>query len=183
MLESLFNKFKDLQACNITKKRPQHRRFPVNIANFKNTYSEKHLRTAGFDSSYILHRKYTKIIQEADWPSRLDFCFFWSIKSILLTLICIHSFYHSLSFVATHCHFLLLALIRCHLFYHSLSLFITRCITRCHLLSLVTIRCHSLPFDVTRCTTCLSFYKRSLFYNVLLFTSFIIKTKTKKYLV
>ena len=76
MLESLFNKFIGLQACNFTKKRLQHRRFPVNIANFKNTYFEKHLRTAGSDSSYILHRKLNKITQEADWPSRLAFCFF-----------------------------------------------------------------------------------------------------------
>ena len=33
VLESLFNKFIGLQACNFTKKRLQHRRFPVNIAN------------------------------------------------------------------------------------------------------------------------------------------------------
>ena len=74
VLKSLFNKFICLQVCNFTKKRLQHRRFPVNIANFKNTYFEKHLRTAGSDSSYILHRKLNKIIQEADWPSRLAFC-------------------------------------------------------------------------------------------------------------
>ena len=55
VLESLFNKFIGLQACNFTKKRLQHRHFPVNIANFKNTYFEKHLRTACSDSSYILH--------------------------------------------------------------------------------------------------------------------------------
>ena len=66
VLESLFNKVTGLQACNFTKKRLQHRRFPVNIANFKNTYFEKHLRTAGSDSSYILHRKLNKVIQEAD---------------------------------------------------------------------------------------------------------------------
>ena len=76
MLGSLFNKFIGLQACNFTKKRLQHRRFPVDIANFKNTYFEKHLRTVGSDSSYILQRKLNKIIQEADWPSRLAFCFF-----------------------------------------------------------------------------------------------------------
>ena len=55
MLESRFNKFVGLQACNFTKKWLQHKRFPVNIANFKNTYFEKHQRTAGSDSSYILH--------------------------------------------------------------------------------------------------------------------------------
>ena len=69
MLESL-------QACNFIKKRLQYRRFPVNIANFKNTVCEKHLQAAGSDSSYILHRKLNKIIQEADWPSRLAFSFF-----------------------------------------------------------------------------------------------------------
>ena len=68
MLESLFIKFIGFQAYRFTKKR--HRRFPVNVANFKNTYFEKHLRMAGSDSSYILHRKLNKIIQEADWPSR-----------------------------------------------------------------------------------------------------------------
>ena len=46
-----FNKFTDLQACNFAKKRLQHRRFAVNIANFKNTYFEKHLRTVSSDSS------------------------------------------------------------------------------------------------------------------------------------
>ena len=68
MLESLSNKVKGLQAYNFTKKRLQHRRFPVNIANFKNTYFEKHLRMAASDSSYILHRKFTKVIQEPDLP-------------------------------------------------------------------------------------------------------------------
>ena len=68
VLESLFNKVTGLQGHNFTKKRLQHRCFPVNIANFKNTYFEKHLRTAASDSSYILHRKLNKIIQEPDWP-------------------------------------------------------------------------------------------------------------------
>ena len=68
MLESLVNKVTGLQACNFTKKRLQHRRFPVNIASFKNNYFEKHLRTAAFDRSYILHRKLNKIIQEPQWP-------------------------------------------------------------------------------------------------------------------
>ena len=162
MLESLFNKVTGLQACNFTKKRLQHRRFPVNIANFKNTYFEKHLRTAGSDSSYILHRKLNKIIQEADWPSRLAFCFFWNIKSLYFTYSHSYSFVLSLavmSFAVTHCHFLLLVVIRCH----SLSFFATYCTTRCHSFSLVVIlctaRCHSLyrslsfvvPLVVIRC--------------------------------
>ena len=68
MLESLFNKVTGPQACKFTKKRLQHRRFPVNISNFKNTYFEKDLRTAASDSSNILHRIFNKIIQEPDWP-------------------------------------------------------------------------------------------------------------------
>ena len=130
-----------LQACIFTKKRLQHRRFSVNIANFKNIYFEKHLRTAGSDSSYILHRKLNKIIQEADWPSRLAFCFFWNIKSLYFT------YSHSYSFVLS------LAVIRCY----SLSFFVTRC----HLLSFVvtccTTSCHSLSLVVSlvviRCAT------------------------------
>ena len=69
MLESLFKKFIGLQACNFTNKRLQHRRFPVNIANFKNTYFEKYLRMAGSDSSYILHiaKLFSKWIGLPDW--------------------------------------------------------------------------------------------------------------------
>ena len=112
---------------------------------------KKHHRMAVSSSSYILHRKLNKIIQEADWPSRLAFCLIWNIKSLYFT------YSHSYSFV------LWLAVIRCH----SLSFFLTRC----HSLSLVvtcyTTRCHSLyhslsfvvPLDITRCTTpCHSLY-------------------------
>ena len=67
MLKSLCNEVIGLQPCKFTKKRLQHRRFAVNIANFKNTYFEKHLRTAASDNSYILHRKLNKTIQEPDW--------------------------------------------------------------------------------------------------------------------
>ena len=176
MLESLFNKFIGLQACNFTKKRLQHRRFPVNIANFKNTYFEKHLRTAGSDSSYILHRKLNKIIQEADWPSRLAFCFFWNIKSLYFTYSHSYSFVWSLSI--TRCHSLLLivifcyslsfVVIRCHLLYHSLSLVVSLVVisytTRCYSLLLVDIRrttcCYSLSLVVIRCH---SMYHSSVF--------------------
>ena len=173
MLESLFNKVTGLQACNFTKKRLQHRRFPVNIANFKNTYFEKHLRTAGSDSSYILHRKLNKIIQEADWPSRLAFCFFWNIKSLYFTYSHSHSFVlsiavipcHSLSFFVTRCHSLSLVVTCCQSLSLVVPLVVTRCHSLYHSLSLVVIRCHSLyhslSFVVTRCTTRLSFYKRS----------------------
>ena len=66
-LELLFNKVTGLQTCNFTKMRLQHCCFPVNIANFKNTYFEKHLGTTTSDSSYMLHRKLNKIIQKSDW--------------------------------------------------------------------------------------------------------------------
>ena len=207
MLESLFNKFIGFQVYKFTKKRLQHRRFPVNIANFKNTYFEKHLRTAGSDSKYLLHRKLNTIIQEADWPSRLAFCFFWNIKSLYFSYCRLYSFVlstavircYSLSFFVTLCHLLSfvitccttscnslwlvvsLVVIHCTTQCHSLSLVVIRC--RCHSLSfvvpLVVIRCYSLSFDFTRCTTRMSFYKRPLFYNFLLFASFIITTKTK----
>ena len=136
MLESLFNKFIGLQACNFTKKRLQHRRFPVNIANFKNTYFEKHLRTAGSDSSYILHRKLNKIIPEADWPSKLVFCFFWNIKSLNFTYS--HSYSFVLSLAVTCC------TTRCYSLSLTVSLVVIRCTTCCHSLSLVVIRCHSM---------------------------------------
>ena len=67
MLESLFNKVTGRQACNFAKKRLKHRRFPVNIVNFKNTYFEKHLQTAASDSTNTLRRKLNKIIQEPEW--------------------------------------------------------------------------------------------------------------------
>ena len=92
---------------------------------------------------------------------------------------------HSLSLIVTFCYsmsFLVTCFTtRCHLLYHPLSFVVpldtTLCTTPCHLLY------YSLSFDATRCTTRLSFYKWSLFYNFLLFTSFIIKTKTKKILI
>ena len=187
-----FNKFIGLQACNFTKKRIEHWPFPVNIAKFKNTYFEKHLLTSGSDSSYILHRKLNKIIQEADWPSRLVFCFFWNIKSLYFTYSHLYSFAlslavircHSLSFLVTHCHSLSLAV----------PLVATRCITCCHsfVVPLDVIPCYSLSFVVPRVVirchsihtwyTRLSFFKRSLIYNFLLSTSLKIKTKTKKIL-
>ena len=80
-----------------------------------------------------------------------------------------------LSLVATYCNSLPLFVTCCHLLYQSLSLVITRChslslivplvLTRCHSLSLIVplvlTRCHSLSLVATRCTTPLSFYKRS----------------------
>ena len=170
----------------------------MNIVNFKNIYFEKHLWTAGSDSNYILHRKLNKIIKEADWPSRLAFCFLSNIKSLYFTYSHSYSFVlslavircYSLSFFVTRCHLLSFVVTccttRCHSLYHSLSLVIPLDVIRCYSLTFVVprvvIRCHSLSFDVTRCTTRLSFYKRSLFYKFLLLKSFIINTKTKKIL-
>ena len=49
VLESLFKKVPGLKACNLIKKRPQHRCSPVNIVKiFKTTYFEEHLRMAVF---------------------------------------------------------------------------------------------------------------------------------------
>ena len=125
-----------------------------------------------------------------DWPSRLAFYSFWNIKSLsITTLIRIHSFYHVLSFAVTHYHFSLVAVIRCHSLwlakplvvsitvihslYDSLSFVVPLIVTHCHSLSLLIIRCrlmhHRLPF-----------HKWALIHNLLLFTSFIIKTKNKK---
>ena len=63
MLEYLFNKVADLNACNFIKKRLRHRYFPVNIGEFfKNIYFEEHLRTAAseiehcFLKSNVYHR-------------------------------------------------------------------------------------------------------------------------------
>ena len=154
VLESLFNKFIGLQVCNFAKKRLQHRRFPVNIANFKNNYFGKHLRTAHSDSSYILHTKLNKIVQEADWPSRLAFCFSWNIKSLYFTYS--HSYSFVLSLPVIRCHSLSFFVTCCNL----LSFVVSCCTTRCHSLNhslpfvvpLDVTRCLSLSFDVTRCT-------------------------------
>ena len=71
-------------------------------------------------------------------------CHSLSFESLVAPLVVIrcHSLYNSLSLVV----------IRCHSLYHSLPLFVPLVVTRCHSLSLV----------VTRCTTRLSFYKRSV---------------------
>ena len=95
---------------------------------------------------------------------------------------------HSLSLIVIFCYLLSFLVIRCLLLYQSLSLVESlvaiRCTTRCHSLSLVVIRCttcfHSLSLVVIRCHWMYHssvFFKRSLFHKVLLFTSFIIKTK------
>ena len=74
---------------------------------------------------------------------------------------------HSLPLIVIFCHSLSLA-IRCHLLYHSfqsLSFVLPLVVIGCHSLSfvlpLVASLCHSLSFVITRCTTRLSFYRRS----------------------
>ena len=88
-----------------------------------------------FNTSYILHKQFSQILQDQYWP----FVLFWNLKPLYLT--CSHSF----SFIVP------LAVIQCHL----LSLVVTCCTSRSHSLSLVV------PIVVTRCNTCLSFSKRS----------------------
>ena len=144
VLESLFNKFMCLQVCHFTEKRLQHRLFPVNIANFKNTYFEKHLLVLIVVTYCIENwiKLFSKRIGLPNWP----FVSFetWN-HSILLTIIRIHLFYHSLSFSVTHCHFFV---IRCHSLSLAVPLVVTRWITSCHSfyhsMSLVVTRCHSL---------------------------------------
>ena len=110
----------------------------------------------------------------------------------LLTLIRIHSFYHSLSVTVTHCHFLLLVVICCHLLAvplvvthcHSLSFVVPLDVIRCHSLSfvvlLVVIPCQSLSFDVTRCTTRLSFINDHYFMFFFAFYIIYNQNKNKK---
>ena len=160
-MESLFNKAAALQACNVTKKRPQHRCFPVNIAKFKNTYFEKHLRTAASDSSYILHRKLNKIIQELIilFLLKHKITLFYGLLFVFIRFITRR---HSLSLIFVLCNSLSVVVIRCHFFttccpslhwlHHSLSLAVIRCTTHCHSLyhslSLVVTRCYLLSLDV-----------------------------------
>ena len=99
-------------------------------------------------SSYILHKKLNKILQELDWP----FVSFWNLKSLYFN--CFHTFSFVVPLPVIHRHSLSLVVTRCH----SLWLVVTRCTTRnhslYHLLSFVVTRCHSLslvvPLVVTR---------------------------------
>ena len=76
---------------------------------------------------------------------------------------------HSLLFVVTRCHSLSfvvrLIVTGCHSLSLVVPLVVTRCTTLSHSLSLdvplVVTRCHLLSLVITRCTTPLSFYKRS----------------------
>ena len=110
-------------------------------------------------STYILHKKLNKILQESDWL----FVLFCHLKS--LYFICSHSFSFVVQLPVIRYHSLLSVITRCH----SLSLDLSFVVTRCHSLSLdlsfVVTHCRYLslfvPLVATRCTTCLSFYKQS----------------------
>ena len=88
------------------------------------------------------------------------FVSFWNLKlkhhSILFAVIRCHLIYHSLSFVVT-----------CHSLPFLVRIAVIHCASPCYSLSLVTApfvtRCRGLSLVVTRCSTRLSFYKRSPF--------------------
>ena len=157
MLKPLFNKFIGLQTCNFTKKRLQHIHFPVNIAKFKNTYFEKHLRTAG---SLILviycKENWIKLFRIGlpDWPfvsfetKSLYFTYYHSYSFVLSLAV---NRCYSLSFFVTRCHLLSFVVTccttRCHSFYQTMSFVVSRCHSLYNLLSFVT-RCHSMSLDV-----------------------------------
>ena len=84
-----------------------------------------------FNTSYILHKQFSQILQDQYWP----FVLFWNLKPLYLT--CSHSFSFIVPLAAIRCHSMSLVVTRCHLLYQSFS------------------------FVVTRCNTCLSFSKRS----------------------
>ena len=81
--------FKGLQACNFIKERLQHRCFHVNIvkflrAPFKNTHSEKHLRTAASKFSFIRTSRwscYTKFSVFSDSWVRVTLSIFVPMSS------------------------------------------------------------------------------------------------------
>ena len=91
---------------------------------FKNTYFEKHLRTAASDSSYILLKKLNKIVQKPDCLS----VSFWNIKLFCFTYS--HSYWIILSLAFIRCHSVSFFVTRCH----SLSIVVPLVVTRCHLL-------------------------------------------------
>ena len=102
--------------------------------------------------------------------SLIVICYHVLSLAVSLAIILCHSLYHSLSFVVTRTNL-------CHSLSHSLPFVVTRCpllslvvpivvVTLCPSLSLVVplvvvTRYHSLSLVATRCTTRLSFYKRS----------------------
>ena len=74
-------------------------------------------------SSYILHKKLNKTLQELDWP----FMSFWNLKSLYFT--CFHLFRFIVLLYVIYCHSVLFA------------------VTPCNSLSLVVPRCHMLHYS------------------------------------
>ena len=158
MLKSLFNKVTGLQVCNFTRKRLQHWCFPMNIANFKNTYFEKQRLLL----IVVIHciENWMKLFRNQigllfSLKHKITLFYLLSFVFICFITRChvirCHSlsfFCYSLSFVVTCCHSLLFVITWC----------VTRCTTRCHSLylslSLVVIQCHSIYHSSV-------FYKRS----------------------
>ena len=76
-----------------------------------------------FNTSYILHKQFSQILQDQYWP----FVLFWNLKPLYLT--CSHSFSFIVPLAVIRCHSMSLVvpvvLIRCHSLYQSLSLDVT----------------------------------------------------------
>ena len=111
--------------------------------NFKNTYFEKHLRTAVSDSSYILYKKWNKIIEGPDWNHKITLSYMLSFVFIRFITFC-----HSLSLIViffSGCNSLSLVVTRSHWLYDLLPLVAPLVVIRFHSLY------HSLPFFATLC--------------------------------
>ena len=93
-------------------------------------------------SSYVLHKKSNKILQEPDWP----FVSFWNLKSPYF--ICFHSFSfvvplpHSLSLIVICYNLLSVVVFYCHSLSLDLLLVVTRWPSLSFVLPLVVILCH-----------------------------------------
>ena len=153
MLESPFNRLAGFKTCNVLKKRLRHRCFPVNIAKFLRTLIlmkiceqlllQFLLLTVNI-SFWVLVSALNSIGLLQRSSSRFkEFSLGCLVVGSSLT------WKKKIPEMVTRCHSLSLVVIP----YHSLSLFVICC----HSLSLVVL------LVVTRCTTRLSFYKRSIF--------------------
>ena len=150
--------------------------FPVNIAKiFKSSFFIEHLRCLLLQM-FCFTLYFQKDVAEYIVVLHCIVVSFWNLKSLLFALICCITRCYSLPFVVIRCHLLLLVVplvvTRCTTRCHSLSFVVPLVVTRCHsfsfTLTLCTTRCHLLSLDyhslsllVTRCTSQLSFYKRS----------------------
>ena len=157
MLESPFNRFAGFKTCNVLKKGLQHRLFPVNIAKFLRTLIlmkiceqlllQFLLAIVNIFSWVLVSALNSRGLLQRSSSRFKEFSLGWLVvgSSLIWKKRKINRNGCSLSLVV----------IRCHYLYHLLSLVVP----------LVTIRCHSfyhsLSLVITRCTTRLSFYKRS----------------------